>query len=104
MYHDNPFHNFEHASHVTMSITKLMSRIVAPTVSFDETSQNHDASAMHDHTYGITSDPLTQLAVIISGIIHGTFFLSILGFGKIGLLGYQLAHNKPVLSPPPLHM
>jgi len=71
MYHENPFHNFEHASHVTMSIQKLLSRIIAPTVSFDELdSQNVDAMAMHDHTYGITSDPLTQLAMIISGLIH----------------------------------
>jgi len=29
-HHDNPFHNFEHASHVTMSVVKLLSRIVAP--------------------------------------------------------------------------
>lgn len=27
MYHNNPFHNFEHASHVTMSVAKLLSRI-----------------------------------------------------------------------------
>jgi hypothetical protein len=30
LYRDNPFHNFEHASHVTMSVVKLLSRIVAP--------------------------------------------------------------------------
>jgi hypothetical protein len=30
MYQDNPFHNFEHASHVTLSVVKLLSRIVAP--------------------------------------------------------------------------
>jgi hypothetical protein len=30
MYKDNPFHSFEHASHVTMSVIKLLSRIVAP--------------------------------------------------------------------------
>jgi hypothetical protein len=30
MYQDNAFHNFEHASHVTMSVAKLCSRIVAP--------------------------------------------------------------------------
>jgi hypothetical protein len=29
MYRDNPFHNFEHASHVVMS-SWLLSRIVAP--------------------------------------------------------------------------
>ncbi len=30
LYHDNPFHNFEHASHVTMSVNKLLKRIVSP--------------------------------------------------------------------------
>ena len=29
LYNDNPFHCFEHASHVLMSVTKLMSRIIA---------------------------------------------------------------------------
>ena len=63
MYRDNPFHNFEHASHVTMSVTKLLSRIVAPSdVDVDEGS----GKALHDHTYGITSDPLTQFACVFS--------------------------------------
>jgi hypothetical protein len=66
-YRDNPFHNFEHASHVTMSVSKLLSRIVAPDI--DETDQNL-ASSLHDHTYGITSDPLTQFAVVLSALIH----------------------------------
>lgn len=62
MYHDNPFHNFSHASHVTLSVVKLLKRIVAPT---DGTYQE-----AHDHTYGITSDPLTQFTVIFSALIH----------------------------------
>merc|ERR1711988_986588 len=33
LYRNNPFHNFEHASHVTMSVIKLLSRIVAPRTS-----------------------------------------------------------------------
>jgi len=67
MYRDNPFHNFEHASHVTMSVMKLLSRIVAP----DLTSAPTDTEeALHDHTYGITSDPMTQFAVALSALIH----------------------------------
>ena len=66
-YRNNPFHNFEHASHVTMSVSKLLSRIAAPDI--DETDQNL-ASSLHDHTYGITSDPLTQFAVVLSALIH----------------------------------
>lgn len=45
--------------HVTMSVVKLLSRIVAP---IDEVDDDNVASSMHDHTYGITSDPLTQFA------------------------------------------
>jgi hypothetical protein len=68
LYRDNPFHNFEHASHVTMSVSKLLSRIVAPREEDgDEKSQE---ALLHDHTYGITSDPLTQFAVVLSALIH----------------------------------
>jgi len=72
---DNPFHNFEHASHVTMSVVKLLSRIVAPDDVLDQEDANanlskdatgHIASSLHDHTYGITSDPLTQLACVFA--------------------------------------
>jgi hypothetical protein len=49
---NNPFHNFEHASHVTMSILKLLSRIVEAT--------GDDLDNMADHSYGITADPLIQ--------------------------------------------
>jgi 3'5'-cyclic nucleotide phosphodiesterase len=68
MYHDNPFHNFEHASHVIMSVTKLMARIVAPTDS--EAEGVLSESNLHDRTYGIKSDPLTQFACVFSALIH----------------------------------
>ena len=61
-YHDNPFHNFAHASHVAMSVAKLMSRITS--------TDALDAADLHDHTYGITSDPLTQFACIFAALIH----------------------------------
>ena len=65
MYRENPFHNFEHASHVTMSVLKLLSRIVAPADLQSDTDKT-----LHDHTYGITSDPMTQFAVVLSALIH----------------------------------
>ncbi|CAB9522084.1 Receptor-type guanylate cyclase gcy [Seminavis robusta] len=65
-YHKNAFHNFEHASHVTMSVVKLFSRIIAPDL--DKVGENMDS--LHDHTYGITSDSLTQFAVVLSALIH----------------------------------
>ena len=74
MYRANPFHNFAHASHVVMSICKLMSRIVAPKHLEDELDTDDinqkTAGLLHDHTYGITSDPLTQFACAFSGLIH----------------------------------
>jgi hypothetical protein len=59
-----------------MSVTKLLSRIVAPSDiigDFEFESEDDDdkmASTLHDHTYGITSDPLTQFAVVLSALIH----------------------------------
>jgi len=56
MYNEgNPFHNFEHASHVTQSSAKLLSRIV---------------SIREGDTFGIAADPLTQFAVLYSSMIH----------------------------------
>ncbi|KAG7374673.1 adenylate/guanylate cyclase with GAF and PAS/PAC sensor domain [Nitzschia inconspicua] len=72
LYNENPFHNFQHATHVTMSVVKLLSRIVAP----DNVATNNDLSNpslgedLHDYTFGITSDPLTQFAVLLSALIH----------------------------------
>jgi hypothetical protein len=63
IYRNNPFHSFEHASHVTLSVNKLLSRIIAPT-NVDRTV------SLHDHTYGITSDPLTHFACVLSALIH----------------------------------
>ena len=47
-----------------------MSRIAAPTHLDDLESDDEAAAAAHDHTYGITSDPLTQLACAFSALIH----------------------------------
>eukprot|EP00980_Cylindrotheca_fusiformis_P023768 scaffold10954_cov65-Cylindrotheca_fusiformis.AAC.1 len=72
MYQDNPFHNFEHASHVTASVKKLLTRIVnvddghGLKMSTDEVN----LVDMAGHSYGITSDPLTQFSVVFSAIIH----------------------------------
>jgi hypothetical protein len=63
-YRPNPFHNFEHASHVTSSVRKLLTRIV---------KAGNDPQQLVDlagHSYGITSDPITQFAVVFSAVIH----------------------------------
>eukprot|EP00980_Cylindrotheca_fusiformis_P017298 scaffold5354_cov110-Cylindrotheca_fusiformis.AAC.3 len=75
MYPDNAFHNFEHASHVTASVKKLLARIVNTNegnglgvhIPFDSVEDTVDLAG---HSYGITSDPLTQFAVVFSAVIH----------------------------------
>ena len=71
-YIDNPFHNFEHACHVAMSVDKLLGRIIAPDIDETADAANHTSMAfhLHDYTYGITSDPLSVLAIVFSALIH----------------------------------
>lgn len=91
LYRDNPFHNFEHASHVTMSVVKLLSRIVAPTDIHVEIAPNKQVAALlHDHTYGITSDPLTQFACALSALIHDV--------DHMGVPNTQLIVENPQLA------
>ena len=54
-----------------MSVQKLLTRIVRPSDLLSETGkQAKTASELHDHTFGITSDPLCQFAVVLSALIH----------------------------------
>jgi class 3 adenylate cyclase len=73
MYRSNPFHSFDHASHVTMSVTKLLSRVVTPNT-IDYTGMTYKAKAahskLHEYTFGITSDPLIPFAIAFSALIH----------------------------------
>ncbi|CAB9518478.1 Receptor-type guanylate cyclase gcy [Seminavis robusta] len=62
-YRDNPFHNFEHASHVTMSANKLMNKICSH-------SKTLSQQEVYIHSFGVAMDPLAQLAIIVAAIIH----------------------------------
>ena len=54
-----------------MSVVKLLSRIVAPSeAEFARSGKTEKTYSLHDHTYGITSDPLTQFACVLSALIH----------------------------------
>jgi class 3 adenylate cyclase len=90
MYRSNPFHNFEHASHVTMSANKLLNRIVVPENIDYERESNAIASDLHDYTYGITSDPLTQFAIVFSALIHDV--------DHTGVPNGQLAKENPEMA------
>jgi class 3 adenylate cyclase len=75
-YRDVPFHNFEHASHVIMSATKLMKRIMSPEGLEYDTDELSDergiakARRIHEITYGMSSDPLMQFSIVYAALIH----------------------------------
>jgi uncharacterized protein (DUF2267 family) len=60
LYRGNPFHNFEHASHVTMSVIKLLARVSAAR------QEKKQASFAKD----VASDALTHFAAVFSALIH----------------------------------
>ena len=66
-YRDNPFHNFEHASHVCMATLKIFTRVVNPKIDGVSVSKS---SLIHDYTYGITSDPIIEFACVFSALVH----------------------------------
>jgi hypothetical protein len=61
MYRDNPFHNYEHASHVTLSMEKMLSRVM---------EASKDRRSVNRYQNDITSDRLAQFAVVFSALIH----------------------------------
>jgi 3'5'-cyclic nucleotide phosphodiesterase len=70
-----------------MSVAKLLSRIVAPDIDVD----GDDAAAnLHDYTYGITSDPLTQFACVFAALIHDS--------DHYGITNAQLVAEKAALA------
>ena len=67
MYNDHAFHNFEHASHMTMSVSRFLSRLVSPNVG---TRGKTSESDLHENTCGLSSNPMMQFAMVFSAIIH----------------------------------
>lgn len=56
-YNDVPYHNFEHAYHVTISVNKLVDMMLQKEYHFKP-------------TYGLRSDPLMHLALLMAALIH----------------------------------
>jgi 3'5'-cyclic nucleotide phosphodiesterase len=58
----------DHLLQSEQSVQKLLARIITP--SDVDRAYEINASAGADHTYGITSDPLTQFSCVFSAVIH----------------------------------
>lgn len=73
-----------------MSASKLLNRIVVPEhIDYDRESDDV-FSDLHDYTYGITSDPLTQFAVVFSALVHDV--------DHSGVPNEQLAKENPEMA------
>ena len=81
LYRNNPFHNFEHAANVTENVDKLLQRVLtqegeslATLAALDDddvtAEQRELARKLHDATFGLTSDPLAQFAIVFAALIH----------------------------------
>jgi hypothetical protein len=92
MYHSNDFHNFEHASHVTQSTSKLLNRIVLADNQFSEedVGEKVTASELHDYSHGLATDPLTQFALIFCALIHDV--------DHPGVSNFQLIAENTILA------
>jgi hypothetical protein len=54
-----------------MSVIKMLGRIVNPkAISSQSTAVEVISAALHDYSYGINSDPLTQFACVFAALIH----------------------------------
>jgi len=73
LYRDNHFHCFDHATHVLMSISKLLTRVVTQeTIDYQDMRYKKKGGSedLHEYSYGITSDPLSQFALAFAALIH----------------------------------
>ena len=61
LYQPHAFHNFEHACHVSMSLVKLVSRVVDP---------GEDPSSAFHRCFGLTCDPLAQFTCVFAALVH----------------------------------
>jgi hypothetical protein len=65
MYKNNTFYSTEHASHVTMSVVKLLARVSC--AGYSPTEEEGQC-----YTEAIVSDALMQFAVVFSALIHNS--------------------------------
>jgi 3'5'-cyclic nucleotide phosphodiesterase len=74
-----------------MSVSKLLGRIVTPSASCSIRPVDVDSGELlHDLTYGIATDPVTQFAVVLSALIHD--------LDHPGIPNGQLIQEQPLLA------
>ena len=72
-------------------LAELLNRIVTQEdVNYKQDNKTAIASELHDYTFGITSDPLTQFAVIFCALIHDV--------DHRGVTNAQLGHENPEMA------
>ncbi|CAB9517936.1 natriuretic peptide receptor [Seminavis robusta] len=95
-YKDNCFHNFAHACHVSLSVNKILNRVVHP----DASRGNADIPAfgsaefslgdVHNFTHGITEDKLAHFAIVWCALIHDV--------DHRGVSNVRLAEENPAMG------
>lgn len=97
-YRENEFHNVEHALHVTLTMDKMIKKIVSPEgqdmmVDFGGKPRSAEkvVSDLDSRTFGLASDPLSQFALVIGSFVHDV--------DHVGVSNHQLVKEKsPVAS------
>ena len=96
-YRDNPFHCFEHATHTTIAMDRMLKKIAAPEESNPDEepdakpkSEKTVALELHNRTFGIASDPVSQFALVFSALVHDV--------DHVGVTNYQLIKEKSPIA------
>lgn len=85
LYQPNRFHGMDHASHVVMSVLKMLSRIVQPKGGVTESSEDKAA-----RSFGLANDPLLHFALLFTAYIHDV--------DHCGATNATLSKENPALS------
>jgi hypothetical protein len=75
LHHDQPFHNFEHASHVALAATKMLSCLSKPKrmerlpKDLEDQARSHDTNSRPEECV-IRFDPLAQFVIVLAALVH----------------------------------